>query len=382
MHARRAVRGTSHAQLVCRAHDSLASIRSELPVETENRHHAARLGVDVEADPTRFEFLPLLRWLERAAPYGPRLGGTGPYVDEAIRVRADPGLVFQASEITRVRSPESKPRTDTEPEGGTYELTTAFFGLAGTSSSLPTYLLEELAGETPAAEQRREFLDLFHHRIVSLFYRAVTRFDCATEYTRNGDDPWSQRLLALCGFAHDGAAPEYLTRQQLLRLAPLFSASVRSPEVLSMAIVDVFGPALAGASVDIEPLTGKWARLGVAQQAKLGRENHVLGDDFVLGDRCFDRASRAKVVLAGLDDGSFRRFMPDGDLFPVLLEVLDLFTRDPVQFDLELVLAGGQRPGMRLGQSNSSTLGTDAWLAGQNREETRVNIELPNRRDE
>lgn len=331
-----------------------------------------------DADPARLEFFPLMRLLERLMPAGPRLGETGPYVDEAIRIHADPGMVFQASEITHLRAPGAKPRTETEPESGTYELTTAFLGLAGSSSPLPTYLLEELVADRPDAEQRREFLDLFHHRIVSLFYRSITRFDCASEYRRDAEDPWSQRILALCGFAGEAAKPRYLSRQQLLRLAPLFAAMSRSAEVLELAIADVFGDALDGASVSIEALTGAWARLGVDQQAKLGRENHGLGDDFVLGDRCFDRASRAKIVLAGLGDRSFRRFMRDGDLFPALLEVVGLFTRDPVQFDLELVLDDANRPGMRLGQTDASTLGTDTWLAGPSvGNQTRVNIELP-----
>ncbi|MEE9385391.1 MAG: type VI secretion system baseplate subunit TssG [Nannocystaceae bacterium] len=348
-------------------------------METADRDKSTRVGLELtlEQDSGNYNFFALVRLLERLRPGGPRIGGTGPCSDEKIRFHGEASLSFQASEITRIETPTSHPPTDGDPSEGAYHVTTAFMGPTGVSSPLPTYLLEEFAADSPEAARKRAFVDLFHHRMISLFYRAVGRFDYPNEYRSAADDPWSQHILALIGFTEGRQRrTRHISRHQLLRLAPLLASMSRSEETLRLAIADVLDEALGEATVEIEPLTGGWTRLGDTQQAALGQQNHALGDDFVLGDRCFDRAGKAKIVLKGLADHNFRRFMRDGDQFPVLAELVDLFSRDPVNFDLELVLNRAARPSFALGDARGATLGADTWLAEPQCSETRVVVAL------
>src|SRR6185295_15956114 len=85
-------------------------------------------------------------------------------------------------------------------------ITSTFMGLSGAVSPLPTYMVEEVAHDDDDTPVLRNFLDIFHHRFISLIYRAVTRFDFALEYLSGGRDAWSKRVQALTGV--DAFAPE------------------------------------------------------------------------------------------------------------------------------------------------------------------------------
>lgn len=59
---------------------------------------------------------------------------------------------------------------------GTYDVTTAFFGLSGTAGVLPYHYTEHLLTRAVAGDHAMaEFFDLFTHRLTSLFYRAWER---------------------------------------------------------------------------------------------------------------------------------------------------------------------------------------------------------------
>ena len=66
-------------------------------------------------------------------------------------------------------------------------------------------------------------------------------------------------------------------------------------------------------------------------------------------------------------------------MLPVILEVIDLVTTDPIEFDLDLVLAQDARPPFQLGQREGGRIGTDAWLSSRTgaRNETHLRVELP-----
>jgi type VI secretion system protein ImpH len=80
-----------------------------------------------------------------------------------------------------------------------------FIGLTGPSAVLPTpyteLLLERVRYKDTAL---RDFLDLFNHRMASLFYRAWERSRFPVAYERGGDNPFTQYLLDLVGMGTRG----------------------------------------------------------------------------------------------------------------------------------------------------------------------------------
>ena len=152
----------------------------------------AKLEERLRRTPTAFDFFQAVRVLERLRSGRSRVGGFDDPSREVVRFSVPPTLAFPAAEIQRLELPED----DTEPA----RLEVNFLGLTGPQGVLPHHYTL-LVGERERARDRsiREFFDLFHHRILSLFYRAwrKTRFLVAAE---SGDaDTLRDHLLDLAG---------------------------------------------------------------------------------------------------------------------------------------------------------------------------------------
>src|SRR5262249_34475701 len=131
----------------------------------EPRSAAARLF----AEPFAFDFFQAMRVLERLFPDRAPVGRSGPLAREVARLHAHLSLSFPPSAIYDLALPENPNQMPA--------MTVTFLGLTGPSGVLPrhyTELLLRLEREAKGPEKRalRDWLDLFNHRLLSLFYRA------------------------------------------------------------------------------------------------------------------------------------------------------------------------------------------------------------------
>lgn len=338
---------------------------------------SAGIGRLLEA-PRRFGFYHAIALLERAVPDAPRVGELGPVAEEGVRFRHDPALVFSTSDVSNVvvrRVPLDQLEGPPHP---CYEVTTTFLGLTGVVSPLPVYFSEEVLHEDPDKPTQRDFLDIFHHRILSLCYRIRTRYDYARDYHSQATDAWSRRVLALSGMDVFERPPAGgLPLRLLLRLAPLLATRSRTAGSLCDALRDVLHDELEDAGVTVEQFVGRWVLIEPDQRIRLGLANTSLGRDVTLGARVFDRGGKFRVVLGPLSRQAFRRFLPGAPALSTLRQVVDLVVRDPLDFDVELVLAPGATPPLRLGQVEPARLGLDSWLGVLRDHETRIHVQPP-----
>ncbi|NVJ25481.1 MULTISPECIES: type VI secretion system baseplate subunit TssG [Myxococcus] len=314
-----------------------------------------------EAAP-RVGFFPLVAFLERLTKDAVRVGGSGPVNEEMIRFRHDPSLGFPSGDVSEVtlRQVPVRPE-DPYSSRPLFEVVTRFLGLTGAVSPLPHYIAEEVAQEDPDAPVRREFLDLFHHRLLSLLYRIESKYRITSETDTSFTDQWSRRLLALGGFdTYEQPRKGGLPTWRLLRIAPLLASRSRTAEQLEVALQDVLNEDLEGARVSVRQFVGRW--VDIDARVQLGRANHQLGRNMLLGGKAFDRTGKIQLHISPLPPRAYKRLMPDGDLLPLVREVVSLFVRDPLEYDLELGLTEGVRQQFRLSRKEPSQLGRDTWL--------------------
>ncbi len=348
------------------------------------RSDAEAIRATILAEATTYDFFYTVGMMERLSPLAVRVGGNGPYDREAIRFRHDPSLAFKPGDISKVAwlpKPQG-PEDGLKDKTFRFEITTAFLGLSGTCSPMPLYLAEEVAQAQDSADVRRDFLDLFHHRLISFVYRIGVKHDLAREYLKDGTDSWSRRILSLAGFdSWGGHAMKSIPPWKVLRLAPLLSSGVRSARTIELAIQDVCGHALRDASVSVKTFAGGWSPLDEEQRMSLGARNHALGHASVLGRECFDKSGKAVIALGPLGP-NFRHFLSDGDQYPVIVELLALLTDEPIVFELRLDVRDDARPPFSLGVSGAR-MGVDAWLGSgaQSASLTHVRVELPRHLD-
>jgi type VI secretion system protein ImpH len=341
-----------------------------------DRLAAARTALELLGPAARHGFVVLVSLLERLEPDAVRVGGPGPPAAEALRFRHDPSLTFHTRDVASVvlGAPPTDPFAAAEARA-LYEVTTTFLGLSGTVSPLPLHMSEEILGEDEDHPAKRDFLDVFHHRLLSLLYRLLVKYDFAREFLAGGKDDWSRRVLALAGMPEE-ATGSHLPRWRLLRLAPLLATRARNAHGLELALMDVLGDELEGARVSIEEFVGAWVQLEPTQQAQLGRANSTLGRDLLLGQRVFDRGGKFRLSVAPLTNRAFERLRPEGDLFPIVREVVGLMNPDPLAYDLELVLAMAETPPYQLSAASQSRLGQNTWLGGRREADARMSFTI------
>ena len=75
-----------------------------------------------------------------------------------------------------------------------------FMGLIGPMGLLPLYYTELVAERANVRDRTlRDFLDIFHHRAISLFYRAWEKYRFGVPYERGEEDKFSSYLLSVIG---------------------------------------------------------------------------------------------------------------------------------------------------------------------------------------
>lgn len=336
----------------------------------------------------RIAFFPLVSMLERMTRDAVRVGGDGPPADEAIRFRHDPHLTFAAGDI-KSATVKRVPRDPDNPYGATrpvIELITSFLGLTGAISPLPLYIAEEVNHEDEEHGVRRDFLDIFHHRLVSLMYRAVSRYSPVREHRASGEDVWMKRVFALSGMDPETyVGLSSIPPGKLLRLAPLVARRGRGVQALNKALNLVLDDYLGlDGSVEIEEFAGGWVRIHTGQRSALGVANHLLGRGAMLGERAYDKSGRFKVLVGPLDMRNRDAFAEDGVGLRLLRDCVDLMVRESLDYDVDLHIAAGAVRPFRLSTRSPCKLGLNTRLGARQEEEvvTLRNMRRLPRRDE
>lgn len=332
----------------------------------------------------RSGFFALVATLERLTPGAARVGGDGPVAEEALRFRHDPSMGFSASDVVgaAIREVARKPSAPREGRREVVELLTSFLGVTGSVSPLPLYIPAEVAQDPAPRGVQRDFLDIFHHRLLSLLYRLWTRYQHAREALSDHSDPWAKRALALAGFdAFDARAALPAPPSELLRLVPLLASGARTARTLELALGVILRDDLElgedGAPIEprIEQLVGGFVALDEAQRMRLSTATAVLGRTAILGGRARDRSSAFAIELrlrSGVDATSY---MARGDKLEQVRKVLVHLVREPLDCELRVAIGASGHAGFALRRAGAgsgagaSALGRQTWLRGRTQEQ-------------
>ena len=313
---------------------------------------AARLGRDAHG----WSFFQLVRALTRSAPGAPEPGGEGPARAENVRFRPALSLGFAPSGIAGV---ERLPSENGAPSPR-WRVTVNFMGIYGPSSPLPNHVTEDFLDSTHEPDPARDFVDLFHHRIVSLFHRAWGKYRYPLQYTEGGRDPASRRWMCLMGLGTPGLeAAAGLSAARLLATAGLLADGHRSAAGLECFLRAQLGiPELR-----VRTNVRRFARIPDGQRMRLGGGSARLGRTAVLGERMLDRSGAFQIEIGPLGIAEYRRFLPGGADLTRLVRLTRLYARDPLDFSVLLRLNAAEVPPLGLRPSSSLPLGWASWVA-------------------
>ncbi len=306
--------------------------------------------------PGAFSFFQAVRLLERIRPDRSRVGGWGDPAEEVVRFSVPPHFGFPTAEIRDLRFGE-------DPEDPA-RMSVSFMGLTGPTGVLPHEYTRLLASRLRARDRApAEFLDLFHHRLISLFYLAwrKNRFDLHVESPPD-EGGFVRHLLDLLGLGLD----EFQGRQEVPDDTLVYYSGLLAPQARSAAALRQLLEDRLGVPVEVEEFVGGWFPLPERDRCHLGEDDGstVLGGGAVVGDEIWDQQSKVRLRLGPLDRETFRRFLPGGADHRELRSLVRFFSHDQFEFEVQLILRGEEVPGTVLGDEGSEDrpLGWCTWL--------------------
>lgn len=300
--------------------------------------------------PWRHELFALLRRLAAAAPDAPGPGHARWPREESVRLGQAPSLAFAPREIAGIQLTPSGCRVD-------------LFGLGmlGPNGALPLHYTE-LARErlqTTRDAALVDFLDLFHHRAITLLYRAWAQAQAAAGLDRREQEVFTRYVSSLAGDRLPApAAPwpahaRWASAAQRLRRSP-------APQGLCAALRDYLR-----LPVRLREFTLRWLAIDPAERSRLGAPDRGarLGDAAVLGDRVPDRQGCFTLSLGPLTLAQYLDVLPQrgrGACFEAVHACVRGFVGMEQAWELELVLPASQTRPAALGAPDA--LARNAWL--------------------
>lgn len=323
-------------------------------------------------EPHQFNFFQAVRLLERRdpadAPAEPlrAVGEDDAPRDEPVRFEVQPSLTFPPGEIRSFAESE-----DAAPP----RMSVAFFGLLGPAGVLPRHY-NQLAIERSRAKDHslRDFLNIFQHRLIALFYRAWRKFrfyvgyERAVDAGRVGEDEFTQMLYALVGLGTEALrGRELVDDQTWLYYAGQLAHAPRNAHSLTALTADFLE-----VPVETKEFVGQWLYLTPSDQTRLtgsfsrASANNRLGVDAVAGDRVWGSEQKFRLRLGPLGYPQFLRFLPSGEHLTRTCQFVRNYAGPEFDFEIQPVLRREEVPAARLGGAGEPTrLGWNSWCLSE-----------------
>ncbi len=302
--------------------------------------------------PERYEFFDAARRLECAHPDRPRLGRSTRAVEDFVRLCQTPSLVFAPRAIDRYQP--GGPGRPAKMQG-------FFMGLFGPQGPLPLHLTEYAMERTRNERDTTftAFADVFHHRMMSLFYRAWADSQPTVQFDRPDDDRFGHYIGALVGLSSGGLEQRGALPDQHLRH---FSGRMLSASRNSEGLMALLGQ-FFHVPVAIVDFVTEWMRLPSQSHMALGgsAELSSLGRTTVIGEYVWGGQQRFRIRVGPLTRREFNKFLPGGEALKQLVSAVRSYVGDEKAWDLQLVLKKEYVPAVKLGKSGQ--LGLTSWMA-------------------
>lgn len=304
-------------------------------------------------EPFRFEFHQAVRILEvirgRLAPE------PASESEVAVRFRSRVSFEFPASEVHAIATPpESLPR-----------VTVNFMSLAGALGPLPytyTEMLMEAAAHRDFAAI--DFLDIFNHRLILLFYRAHKIHHPALTVNAPHRGQTAQFLFSLIGLGPKPLRDRLgVPDSSLLHYSGLLARNVRTSAGLECMLNDYFG-----VPVKLQQFSGRWRDLDRPQWTSIGRtgRNQTVGNGAVLGRRVWDQAGGVIIAIGPVDLETFRSLLPGEPAYAALAKLARFYLGPNHRIQVRLFLKPSDVPEAQLGKAKLGYTSCMRSAAAQN----------------
>jgi type VI secretion system protein ImpH len=201
---------------------------------------------------------------------------------------------------------------------------------------------------------------MFHHRMVSLFYRAWAIHQRTVGFDRPATDPFATFVGSFFGLGSQTLRDrDEVPDVAKYHFAGRLSQQVRCADGLADILTEYFG-----VHAEVEQFVGQWMEIPVENRCELGRSSEAgsLGVDLLLGTQTYDYQQRIRVRLGPMSLEDYLRFMPNRPSVRRLGAWVHTFCGIEVEWDIRIAIFADQVPRPQLGIIGE--LGWSVWLCG------------------
>ncbi|KPK76877.1 MAG: type VI secretion protein [Phycisphaerae bacterium SM23_30] len=320
----------------------------------EDRPEAGALTRRLEESPYSFDFFHAVRRLECAFADRPRIGLSLHPKQDPVRFCQPASLSFAPSNISGYHGGDQQ----TPPR-----LYVNFLGLLGPSGPMPLHLTEYIRERQRHHHDHTlvRFLDVFNHRMISLFYRAWAVNQLTVSFDRKESDRFGVYLGSLFGMGMDS----FRHRDAVDDIAKLYycghlTCPTKHAEGLAAILNDYFG-----FPVTIEQFVGQWIKLPPASYCRLGEapQTGQLGRTVIVGSKVWECQQKYRIKFGPLCLKDFQRLLPGESSLPRLVGWVNNYAGQALVWDVQLILKAREVPQIELGRTG--LLGWSTWLKSQ-----------------
>lgn len=320
----------------------------------EERRTRPSVKQSLKDDVCGFNFFKAVHLLEGYSQ-GRQLGKRLSPRNDPVHFRVKPGFTFPASDILALQNGHA---------ASIPEMTVNFMGLIGPKGILPDWYnayAQELIHNKDYVFT--DFLDLFHHRLISLFYLAWKKYRLVENYLPDTNDPISNSIAGFVGIGgrEQKADPDFdrMTKRRLIYFSGMASRTVPTASAIEAIVSNA-----TGVPVRIKQFVERMIPIHEQDRSRLGQANSTLKKDALCGGRIRDVSSFFVVELGPMLWRKYLAFQPRSRNLLLVRKLITFIVGLEYEFQIRLIIKGSDIPGLPLGgdETGAPVLGRTVLL--------------------
>jgi len=298
--------------------------------------------------PWKSGFMSLMRAIAARDRNRPAPGSADLPSQETYRIGQRPVLAFPPREVASL-----------DTRHGRLDIRLFGLGIWGPQGPLPLHVTELAYHRSVALQDRtlEHFADLFHHRALSLFYRAWAAGQSTAALDRPDEERFSFYVASLMGTDQDEARQSCLPTHARYGASAHIVREARNPEGIAATLSQYFDVPIA-----VEEYVPHWIRVDASGHCRLGLPgaSSFMGEAAMLGEQIADRQHKFRLVIGPLDFLHYQRLAPRGEDLRTLVEWVRAFIGYEYDWEIQLLIKPEEVPAPHV--DGRQRLGHSIWL--------------------